>query len=56
MIAPGGAFLTGMAADASVAAGVVFPSIFGESPVGLRDHEGLPDDVAAELRAIAAGG
>ena len=39
-----------------LAACVVYASIFGESPMGLRDHEGLPDAVAAALQAIAAGG
>ena len=39
-----------------LAACAVYRSVFGESPVGLRDHEGLPDDVAAALQAIAAGG
>jgi hypothetical protein len=39
-----------------LAACAVYQSIFGESPVGLSDHEGLPDDVAARLQAIAAGG
>jgi hypothetical protein len=39
-----------------LAACAVYLSVFGESPVGLSDHEGLPDAVAAQLQAIAAGG
>lgn len=39
-----------------LAACVAYQTIFGESPVGLGDHEGLPDDVAAKLQRIAAGG
>lgn len=35
---------------------VLYRSMFGSSPVGLGDHGGLPDDVAARLQAIAAGG
>jgi hypothetical protein len=38
-----------------LAACVLYQSLFGESPAGLGDHEGLPDDVAAKLQAIAAG-
>jgi len=45
--APAGTYLAACAA---------YQTIFGESPIGLADHEGLPDDVAARLQAIAAGG
>jgi hypothetical protein len=39
-----------------LAACVTYRTLFGASPVGLGDHEGLPDDVAARLQQLAAGG
>lgn len=39
-----------------LAACVAYQTMFGETPVGLPDHEGLPDDVALLLQQIAAGG
>ena len=39
-----------------LAACVLYKTLFGESPVGLGDREGLPDATAAELQRIAAGG
>ncbi len=39
-----------------LAACVLYQTLFGASPVGLGDHEGLPDSVAAELQQAAAGG
>jgi hypothetical protein len=39
-----------------LAACTVYEALFNASPVGLSDHEGLPDDVAAQLQRLAAGG
>jgi len=38
-----------------LAACVVCETVFGQSPVGLADHEGLPDDVAARRQQVASG-
>jgi hypothetical protein len=39
-----------------LAACALYQAVFGESPVGLADHEGLSDDLAAKLQQIAAAG
>jgi hypothetical protein len=39
-----------------LAACALYQTVFGTSPVGLSDHEGLPDSMAAELQQVAAGG
>lgn len=44
------------AAGTYLAACVLYRTLFGESPVGLGDHEGLPDAIAADLQRAAAGG
>jgi hypothetical protein len=44
------------AAGTYLAACMAYETVFGQSPVGLGDHEGLPDDVAGQLQRIASGG
>jgi hypothetical protein len=39
-----------------LAACVAYETVFGQSPVGLADHEGLPDEVAARLQQLASSG